>query len=165
MKLQVANVKKLVKSLRRNYDKKVVRTLKDMKKYFLDKDEVKKILKKKNSIIYTVFIKKLELNKMIGLTVINPGSIGKEYYFTKGHKHKKPLSEIYILLNGKGDLILQNKKSKVVCLKRGEKIIVPGKSAHRLVNIGKKKLEVVSIYNKNAGHDYNVKFKRRVLKK
>ncbi|MCH7850755.1 MAG: hypothetical protein IH845_03885 [Nanoarchaeota archaeon] len=55
----------------------------------------------------------------MGLTVINPGVIKNEFYFTKGHIHKKLTPEFYILLDGKGELLIQKaKKSKKIKLEK-----------------------------------------------
>ncbi len=156
------NIIKHCKNLEKKYDEKVIRTLKDMKKYY-DKKEVKKILKRKNPVIYKVYIKKFE-DVYCGLTVVNNGTIGKKYYHTKGHKHKKPSREIYILLEGKGKLMLQNKNSRIITLKKNKRTMVQKNYAHRLVNIGSKKLKVLAIYDPKAGHNYKVKFKNEIHK-
>ena len=155
---------KIAKNLKKNYDEKVIRTLKEIGNKFKDKEEVKKILKKENPVLYKVFIKEINENEMMGLTILNSGDISDEFYMTKGHRHKKPISEKYILIKGNGKLILQNKLFKVVKLKKNKVVNVPGKFAHRLVNVGKGKLEVLAFYNKNAGHDYKTIFKKRLLK-
>lgn len=155
----------IANKLRRNYDEKVVRKLGDMSDRYENQEEVKRILKKGNPEIYRVFARELEEGKMAGLTILNPGKIGDEYYMTKGHAHKKPLPEIYILLKGKGKLILQSTEknySRIVDLKKGKEIFVSGKMAHRVANTGKEKMEMLAFYDKEAGHDYKTKFKRRV---
>lgn len=144
--------------------KTIIRKLKDMKDRFSKKERVKNILKKKNPEIYRVYIKKLDEDFVIGKTVIKPGQIDGEYYMTKGHKHENSIPEIYILEKGKGKLILQNKTTKTINLRKNIPVLVPGKSAHRLVNTGKDNLEVLTIYNKKSGHSYGVKFKKRVKK-
>jgi len=156
-------MKNISKYCKKDCEKKVIITLKDMKNLYQDKEEVKKILKKKNSEIYQVYIKKIG-KLFCGLTVMNPGTISKEFYMTKGHKHKKPSPELYVLLKGQGKLIIQNKTSKIINLEKNKSITVPKNYAHRLVNIGNKKLEVLAIYDPNAGHNYNVKFKKRLFK-
>jgi len=156
------NFQKIVARLKRCCESKSVRTLKDMKSQYNEQKEVKRILQKRNPIIYRVYVKQLSENVLIGLTVMNSGKVGKEYYMTKGHKHKKPYPEKYILIKGKAKLVLQDKTSKTILLKKNKPFTVPGKSAHRLVNIGKDKLEVLAIYDKRAGHDYKTKFKKRV---
>ncbi|MFW5847086.1 MAG: glucose-6-phosphate isomerase family protein [Nanoarchaeota archaeon] len=165
--------KKIANQLRKNYDEKVVRTLKDMRTRYHDQKEVKKILKKKNPVIYRVYIGssriKTARNLRVGLTVLNSGCIGKEYYMTKGHEHKKKIPEKYILIQGKGKLILQrnsNKNNKTIIknLKKNKIYEIPGDAAHRIVNTGNKKLEVLSFYDKRAGHSYKIEFKERLFK-
>ena len=145
--------------MKRDYDKKVVRKLKDMKDFFKDSEKVRG-----NPLIYTVYRKDCGSFET-GLTVMKPGTIGKEFYMTKGHRHKKPQKEVYILLNGKGKLILQDKKMKVINMVRNKTYTISGKTGHRLVNVGNKELEVLTIYSKNTGMDYDLRFDRRILKK
>jgi len=145
------------KNLEKNYDKIVVRKFLDIK------DSFKNPNIKGNPILYKVFIKDYG-NFEHGLTIINPGCINKEFFMTKGHKHKNPVEEIYIPLSGKGKLLLQGKPSKVLELKKNKIYIIPKKTAHRLINTGNKKLVVFTIYSKDAGHDYNFKFTKRFLK-
>jgi oxalate decarboxylase/phosphoglucose isomerase-like protein (cupin superfamily) len=154
-------MKKITKNLKKNYDKKTIRTLKDLKNCFLDKEKVKQILKKRNPIIYRVYIRKID-NLNIGLTIIKPGTITNEYYFTKGHKHDKPSTEIYILIKGKGKLVLGD---KIITLQKNKRFKISGTSLHRLINIGDTNLEVLTIYDPKAGHDYKVEFKKRIFKK
>ena len=157
------NYIKLAESLKKDYGKKVNRTLRDMKNKYQDKEKVKKILKKRNPVIYKVFAKEIKPGKMAALTVINSRSVSRECFMTKGHKHKNPLSEKYILIKGQGKIVLQNSKSKIVNLKKNKEIIVPGKYAHRAVNTGKGKLGFLSIYDKKSGHNYKVIFKKRIF--
>ncbi|MBW6442552.1 cupin domain-containing protein [Patescibacteria group bacterium] len=142
----------------KNFEKEVIRKFKDIKEIFKNSNI------KNNPLIYRVLIKSLG-NHELGLTIIEPGSINKEYYMTKGHKHKKAFSEVYILEEGKGKLVLQDKKIKIIELKKDKPIIVPEKTAHRLINTGNTKLKVLTLYHKDSGHDYSVKFKKRLLKK
>ena len=145
-------------SLKKFSDKKITRKFSDMK------DSYKNPKIKTNPTIYEVFIKNYDKFET-GLTKINPGTINKEYFMTKGHKHKKTSNEIYILIKGKGKLLIQQKTPKLIQLKKNKFYIISGNSGHRLINIGKTNLEVYTIYNKNAGHDYNFKFKKRIFKK
>ena len=158
------NYQGTIRKFEKNPDKKSSRTLKDLQSYFRDKKEVQKILKKKNPVIYSVFIKELSPIDL-GLTVINPGNVKKEFYFTKGHIHKNKTPEFYILLEGKGDLLIQKGKTKVIDLKKGEIALIPKKYAHRLINTGRKKVKVLTIYHEASKPDYKVKFKKRFFKK
>ncbi len=149
------------RGLFKTYDKLEIRKLSDMKDFFKNPN------KRGNPVIYKVYRKVLN-NYEVGLTIINPGAINKEYYMTKGHRHKKPFSEVYILEEGKGKLILQEKRgkeSRIVELKKDQPFIVPGKMAHRLVNTGNQKLKVITIYHKDSSHDYSIKFSKRLFKK
>lgn len=145
------------KFLKKNCDKKIIRKFKDMASCY-------KFKINNNPLIYSVYIKDFG-GFEVGLTVIESGIINNEFFMTKGHRHKKKRDELYILIEGKGKLIIQDKSPKIVSLKKGEIEIIPGKSGHRLVNTGNKKLEVLTIYSKDSGHDYNFKFKKRIMRK
>jgi glucose-6-phosphate isomerase len=146
------------KNLKKHKDRILVRKYKDMQ------DSYKTKLEKQNPVIYKVYIKDYG-DFEEGLTIINPGIVGKEYFMTKGHRHIKVAPEIYILIAGKGKLIIQEKTTKIIDMKKNKLYHIPGKSGHRLVNVGKAPLEVLTIYGKNAGHDYSFKFKKSILKK
>ncbi len=154
MKIEIDN-----NSLKKYYDKKIIRKFKDIKDKFKYASKIKS-----NPLIYTVYIKDFGCFET-GLTVIEPGTINKELFMTKGHRHQKPAGEIYILIRGKGKLLIKNKKTEIFELKKGKTYIIPGKSGHRLVNTGNEKLEVLTIYPKNAGHDYNLEFEKRIFRK
>lgn len=159
------NYKITITKFEKNYDKKSTRKLEDLKNHFSNKEEVKNILKKKNPVIYEVFIKEFPPIDL-GLTVINPGNVKKEFYFTKGHIHKNKTPEFYILLDGKGELLLQKgRKPKTINLKKGEIALIPKGYAHRLINSGRKKLKVLTIYHEASKPDYKIKFKKRFFKK
>ena len=158
------NYQKTIKKFEKGYEKKSVRKLSDMKGFFKDEKAFEEILKKKDPELYSVFIKEFS-PMMMGLTVINPGVVSREFYFTKGHVHKKLTPEFYILLEGKGELLIQKNKPKVIRLKLGEIALIPERYAHRLINTGKKKLKVLTIYHEDSKPDYKVKFKKRFFKK
>ena len=151
--------KSTINNLERNYDKKVIVKMSDMQKSF-------KSLPKnyKNLTIYEVFIKKFSpIN--IALTVLNAGTVNKELYMTRGHIHKKPSPEFYILLQGSALLLIQKSSEvKTIKLKKEQITFVPENYAHRLINIGNKKLKVLTVYHKNSKPNYNVKFKKRFFK-
>jgi glucose-6-phosphate isomerase len=144
--------------LKSHYDEIMTRKYNDME------DSYKEKLKSGNPTIYKVYIKHYG-DFEEGLTVINPGRVGKEYYMTKGHRHVKPMAEIYLLVSGKGKLLVQEgKRVKIMDLKKNVLYHVPATSGHRLVNIGNKPLEVMTIYGKNSGHDYRYKFNKSIMK-
>ena len=153
------NYKSTIKNFEKNYDEKHTTRLKDMDNRFKDQISIKE-----NPIIYRVFIKKFSpIN--LGLTVINPGAINKEFFMTKGHIHTKKTPEFYILFEGSGLLLIQkNNKQKTIKLKKEEITLIPEDYVHRLINIGNKKLKVLTIYHENSKPDYNIRFKKKFFK-
>ena len=160
------NYKKTIKKFEKRPEKKGTRKLADLKERFIDKEEVDKILKTKgNKEIYETFTKTFSPIKLT-LTEINPGTVDKEFNLTKGHIHKNKSPEFYVLLEGKGSLVLQKgKESKELKLKKGKITLIPKDYAHRLVNTGPKILKVLTIYDEKSKPDYHLKFKKRIKKK
>jgi glucose-6-phosphate isomerase, archaeal len=140
------------------------RKLKDIQKWYQDNEAIKQELKKGNKTIYETFTDKFPPINLT-LTVIYPGTIGKEFHMTKGHIHRKKTPEFYILLEGKGKLLIQKESPKVIDLKKGEIALIPKGYAHRLVNNGNKKLKVLTIYDQASRPDYKINFKKRFFKK
>lgn len=157
---------KTIKKFEKGFEKISTRKLSEMSGFFKDEKSFQEILKKKDPEVYNVYIKEFSPIDM-GLTVIKPGRVGKEFYFTKGHIHRNETPEFYILLDGKGELLIQKSRfgAKTIKLKKGEITLIPEGYAHRLINSGRKKLKVLTIYHENSKPDYNVKFKRRFFRK
>lgn len=145
------------------FKKKVEIRLSDLKDFFSDQEAVNKMLSKsRNPIIYEYYENsqpEIEGHLNFGVTIINPGKIGKEYYLTRGHYHaKENTAEVYVGLNGKGIMILQKKDGQAthLLMKKGTIAYVPPFWAHRTVNIGKNKFSFLYIYFSDAGHDYEI---------
>lgn len=155
------NYKKTIKEFEKRYDEKSVRLLRDLKNEFLDITGVDE-----NETVYEVFIKNYSPVNL-GLTVLNSGSVNKEYYFTKGHIHRAKTPEFYILLEGSGILLLKKKgkRAKSIILKKGKIELIGEGYAHRLINNGKRKLKVLTIYHEDSKPDYKIKFGRRFFRK
>lgn len=142
------------------YKSKVERYLSDMQEHFMDRQAAKEILSSgRNPLIYIVYeITREERGELnVGCTVIYPGKIGDEYYFTKGHFHKDPLTgEIYIGVSGEGLILMQDKSGafSVGEMETGTIVYVPPGFAHRTVNTGKTELVFLAVYPSDAGHDY-----------
>ena len=153
------NYTQTIKQFERNPDKKGAVRLNDMLNSYK-----RPIKSQDNPIIYKTFVKSFS-PMQLGLTVINSGAINKEFYMTRGHIHKKPTPEFYILLEGSGLLLIQKGKPKIIKLKKGEIALIPENYAHRLINTGNKKLKVLTIYHEDSQPNYKVKFKKRFFKK
>ncbi len=149
-----------IKSLEREYNKKVTVKLKDLEGSFKDISNIEG-----NPVIYKVFIKKYSpIN--LGLTILNSGSVNREFYMTRGHVHKKQSPEFYILMEGKGILLIQKRSIiKKIVLEKGQIALVPEDYAHRLINVGKEKLKALTIYDETSMPNYKVKFRKRFFKK
>lgn len=157
--MEINNLEITAKTMKQKFNKKSICKLNNMKKIYKETENIKN-----NPLVYTVYKRDFGLFK-VGLTTIEPGNINKEFFMTKGHKHRKPRKEIYIMLNGKGKLILQNKKVTIISLKKNKIYEIPEKTGHRLVNTGDKKLEVLTIYSKDSEPSYDIEFKKRLFKK
>ncbi|MGC8672956.1 MAG: glucose-6-phosphate isomerase family protein [Thermoplasmata archaeon] len=144
--------------LTKNYNITQERYLTDLKDYFYSKKDVEKILEKNNPLIYKVYETKYDASGSLSyaVTEIEPGKIGDEYYFTKGHFHSKSAAELYIVFRGEGILLLENRagNAKSYNMFRGAIINVEPDYAHRSINTGKEKLIFLAVYQSDAGHDY-----------
>jgi glucose-6-phosphate isomerase, archaeal len=90
-------------------------------------------------------------------TILEPGTVGEEFYMTKGHFHAvRDRSEIYLGLAGEGRLVLatQDGRHRVEPIRPGTVNYVPGGWAHRSVNVGSEPLIFFAAYVGDAGHDY-----------
>jgi glucose-6-phosphate isomerase, archaeal len=96
-------------------------------------------------------------NILSSTTVIEAGTIGREYFMTKGHFHEvRDRAEIYVGLGGEGRLLMATEDGAhaVEPMRRGTVNYVPGGWAHRSVNVGDGPLVFFAAYFGDAGHDY-----------
>jgi glucose-6-phosphate isomerase len=92
-----------------------------------------------------------------GTTSIRSGSVGGEYFMTKGHFHSKiDTAEFYWGIRGEGILLLMDEDRSI----RAEKVIpgslhyIPGRTAHRMVNTGDEVFVFGACWPSDAGHNY-----------
>jgi glucose-6-phosphate isomerase len=144
-----------------HYKDKRVRRLTDLRGFFSENELVEELLSQgKNPIIYEVYeIPQIPSEGLFSLacTVLHPGKVGREYYFTKGHFHaKEPTSEVYYGLRGSGTILLQTRDGRVASLplETGGVVYIPPQWAHRSINTGKGMMAFLAVYPSNAGHDY-----------
>ncbi len=94
-----------------------------------------------------------------GISVLEPGRVGAEYYMTRGHLHAEAdRSEVYTCVHGHGVMLLEtlDGRSEAVELRVGETVYVPGHWIHRSVNVGQERFATVFVYAADAGQDYEV---------
>jgi glucose-6-phosphate isomerase len=90
-------------------------------------------------------------------TVIQPGTVGDEYFMTKGHFHaERGTGEVYVGLAGRGRLLLMTEDGAraELAMERGTVAYVPPYWAHRTVNTGGEPFVFFAVYPGEAGHDY-----------
>jgi glucose-6-phosphate isomerase len=106
-----------------------------------------------------------------GCTFLQPGTVGDEYFMTKGHFHSTiDTAEFYWGIRGEGILLLMGEDRSI----RAERVVpgslhyIPGCIAHRMVNVGNEVLSFGACWPSNAGHNYETikrkGFSARVLK-
>lgn len=92
-----------------------------------------------------------------GCTFLQPGTVGEEYFMTKGHFHSKiDTAEFYWGIVGEGVLLLMNEDRTIRAerVRPGSLHYIPGRVAHRMVNTGDEILSFGACWPSDAGHDY-----------
>ncbi len=89
-------------------------------------------------------------------TIINPGTIGSEFFMTKGHHHVRDSAEFYLGMSGMGVMLMESRDGKFAAerLLPSAVVYVPPGWAHRTVNTGGTPLAFLAVYSGDAGHDY-----------
>jgi glucose-6-phosphate isomerase, archaeal len=94
-----------------------------------------------------------------GISVLEPGRVGDEFYMTRGHLHAiSDRSELYVGLAGHGVMVLEtvSGESTVVEVRPGQAVYVPGNWVHRSVNVGPERFSTLFCYAADAGQDYSI---------
>jgi glucose-6-phosphate isomerase, archaeal len=94
-----------------------------------------------------------------GISVLQPGRIGDEFFMTRGHLHvKADRSELYVGLIGHGVMLLDDLHghSEAIEIGPGEAVYVPGYWVHRSVNVGSERFATLFSYAADAGQDYEI---------
>lgn len=142
-------------------DNHIKRTLTALKGQFFDQDAYNKMLAVEDQLIYEVYeIKRPEVEgeMLMGISIVHPGKVGKEFFMTKGHFHSVlDTSEIYYCLKGEGYMVMETPEGEtsVEPLAPGKVLYVPPRWAHRSVCTSRQEdLVTFFAYPANAGHDY-----------
>lgn len=141
--------------------KPLQRYLSQMRNMFSDKDAFEAQLGKKDLLIYEFYDMGVpeSINEIAyGTSITYAGKIGDEYFMTKGHFHKVlEAAEVYYCLGGRGYMLMENPEGdwEVRDLTPGTAVYVPGRFAHRSINISSNKpLVTFFAFPAHAGHDY-----------
>ncbi|MFS0645882.1 glucose-6-phosphate isomerase family protein [Siminovitchia sp. 179-K 8D1 HS] len=137
------------------------RRLSDMKKMFHDTQALQAELEAGNdSLVYEYYeldLPKTDGDIQYGTSIVYPGTVGGEYYMTKGHFHEVlETGEVYFCLSGEGYMLMENPEGEWEIEKfiPGRAVQVPPRYAHRSINTGKEPLVTFFAFRADAGHDY-----------
>ncbi|VTM72733.1 glucose-6-phosphate isomerase [Raoultella planticola] len=89
-----------------------------------------------------------------GVTHLYPGKVGNEYFMTRGHFHaRREQGEVYFGLRGSGLLLLQDEQgqARFEQVFAGSVHIIPGFTAHRLINTGGDTLSALAVWPRRGG--------------
>lgn len=143
------------------FDNHIERRLSALKDQFLDLDAYQKLIKEHDRLVYEVYeIKRPELagELLMGISIVHPGKVGREYFMTKGHYHTVlDTAEVYYCLRGEGLMVMETPEgdTSVEKLVPGMVLYVPPRWAHRSVCTSRQEcLVTFFVYPGNAGHDY-----------
>ena len=138
------------------------RHLSDLRGCFADAAAYEAALAQANPLLYRVASvepARGEGDLHYGVGRLMPGKVGDEYFMTKGHLHAwREAAELYIGLAGEGLMLLEDEatgESRVVELRPNSTVYVPGRTAHRTMNVGQTPLTYLGVYPARAGHDYS----------
>jgi glucose-6-phosphate isomerase, archaeal len=139
----------------------VKRYLSDLRGCFADAQAFERAVAAGDPLVYTVVSVEPaggDGDLHYGLGRLLPGRVGDEYYLTKGHLHAwRDAAEFYIGLAGEGVMLLEDEatgESRMVELQPNGVVYVPGRTAHRTINVGMTPLTYLGVYPARAGHDY-----------
>lgn len=137
------------------------RYLSQMSGMFADEAALQAKVKENDEIIYEFHglpVPEHEGDLAFGCSIVNPGKVGDEYYFTKGHFHTiLETGEVYYCLKGHGYMLMENPEGDWSAqeLRPGEAVYVPKRYAHRSINVSSdEQLVTFFVFRADAGHDY-----------
>ncbi|MGE7187109.1 glucose-6-phosphate isomerase [Peribacillus sp. NPDC006672] len=135
------------------------RYLSNMNGMFADNEALKEMIKEDILAyeFYELSLPEKDSNLLFGTSIVYPGKVGNEYFMTKGHFHTiLDTAEVYYCLSGKGYMLMENPEGDWAAeeLTPGKVVYVPGRYAHRSVNVGDEPLVTFFVFRADAGHDY-----------
>ena len=136
------------------------RHLSDVKNIFYDSAAAEKKLAAEDLLVYEFYelpMPQDDGDLAFGTSITYPGTIGDEYFMTKGHFHSiLNTAEVYYCLSGNGMMMMENSDGQWDCreLSAGRALYVPKGFAHRSINIGSRPLVTFFCFRADAGHDY-----------
>lgn len=93
-----------------------------------------------------------------GSTILQAGTVGDEFFMTRGHRHLKPShGEMIFCVQGSGLLMLMDETGETTRhpLEQGATLWIDGRLAHRTVNTSDVPLIFWCAWPNDCGHDYD----------
>lgn len=141
--------------------KPLERNLSSLKGIFNDTAACEAMLAEKDVRVYDFFDIQRPENAgelAVGTSIVQPGKVGDEYFMTKGHFHTiLDTAEVYYCMSGHGLMLMESPEGdwEVSELMPGRAVYVPGRYAHRSINISPDKpMMTFFCFRADAGHDY-----------
>lgn len=137
------------------------RMLSQMRGMFSDADAFEKCVAAGDQMIYEFYnvpVPEEAGDLAFGCSILYPGKVGDEYFFTKGHFHVVlDTCEIYYCLKGHGYMLCENPEGDWEAFEMipGQMVYVPRRYAHRSINVSPNEtLVTFYVFRADAGHDY-----------
>jgi glucose-6-phosphate isomerase len=95
---------------------------------------------------------------IFGVTRMQPGKVGSEYFVTRGHIHRQSdRPEIYYGQKGRGLMLMESPEGEIRIVEIGVQTVcyVPPYWIHRSVNTGSEDLVMLFCYPADSGQDYD----------
>jgi len=143
------------------YEKLVERRIGELAPMFHDQQAVADMVAGGDELIYEIFYRSFPATRSdwgVGVSRIRPGTVGDEYYMTKGHFHEREdQPEVYFCTSGTGYLLLETVEGdfRAEEFRTGVVTHIPGHWSHRVVNTGSEPMSYIGVYSLSAGHLYD----------
>ncbi|CCO47108.1 putative glucose-6-phosphate isomerase [Vibrio nigripulchritudo SOn1] len=98
-------------------------------------------------------------NMIFGVTKMQPGRVGNEFFMTRGHIHANAdRPEVYIGKKGHGLMLMESPEgeTKVIEIGPDDVCYVPPYWIHRSVNTGDSEFVMFFCYPSDSGQDYSI---------
>lgn len=150
----------LAEGTMRDFTERTTRRASAMQGHYADRQALEELVAAGDPVHYEVFEKPVPNEPghlMYCISKLHQGTVGDEYFMTKGHYHTVPdTAEIYLCLRGNGLMLMKTTDGRFAAeeFAPGRMVYVPPHWAHRSVNTGDEPLISFCVYPGNAGHNY-----------
>jgi glucose-6-phosphate isomerase, archaeal len=140
-----------------------IKYIRELGNIYADREQFQQLLERRGGeIAYRVNELRFgerESDLITGISVLNPGKVGSEFFMTRGHLHQRAdRPETYYCLAGRGILLMENLEGKVETaeMRPGTLVYVPPFWVHRSVNVGSEIFATLFFYPADAGQNFEI---------